>query len=97
MAWTVSGSKRARGKKKRRNMRKLAATNPHTQLQMMRRRSLPGPGVSPEGVLAGLGGAAGLAAGLGGVATALAAGASAEVVEGVPSAFAMPETPLITG
>jgi hypothetical protein len=74
-------------------MRKLAATNPHTQLQMMRRRILPGPAGSAGEALAGLGGAAGFAAGLGGAATALAAGAFAEVVEGTSSACAMPEIP----
>ena len=68
-------------------------TNPHTQLQMMRRRIFPESGISGAELLAGLGGAAGL----GGVATALAPAAFAEVVEGALSSFAMLEAPLITG
>jgi hypothetical protein len=71
-------------------------TNPHTQLQMMRRRIFPESGISGAELLAGLGGAAGFAPGLGGVATALAPTAFPEVVEGAPSAFAMLEAPLIT-
>jgi len=60
---------------------------------MMRLRNLPGPAGSAGEALAGLGAVAGFAAGLGGPATALAAGAFAEVVEGTSSAFAMPKNP----
>src|SRR5581483_851260 len=42
MLWTVLGSNRARGKKKRRNIRKLAVRYPQTAVQMSRRRSLLG-------------------------------------------------------
>ncbi len=63
---------------------------------MMRRRIFPESGMPSPGVLAGLGGAVGFAAVLGGVVTALAAGAFSEVVEGEPSASAMPDAPLIT-
>src|SRR6516225_7137582 len=39
---TVLGSKRARGKKNRRNIRKFATRYPATQLQIIRRRILEG-------------------------------------------------------
>ena len=72
-------------------------TNPHTQLQMNRRRDFPESGTPSPGGFAGLAGVAGFAAGLGGVATALDTSGFAEAVEGAPSTFAMLEAPLITG
>src|SRR5208337_1742968 len=65
---TVLGSKSARGKKKRRNIRRLAPRKPQTQLQTIRRRNLAEGEISSTAALA-LGGAA-LGAGFAGVATA---------------------------
>src|SRR5436309_6313000 len=58
MVWTVLGSKRARGKKNRRNMKKLAARYPHTAVQMSRRRNLFGSGFTSLVAAAGAGFAA---------------------------------------
>ncbi len=77
---TVLGSKRARGKKKRRNIRKFATKYPATQLQMIRRRILPvwslgspSPGTAAEaggaGLVAGAAGLAGFPSGFGGAVT----------------------------
>src|SRR5256885_16521230 len=58
MVWTVLGSKRARGKKNRRNMKKLAARYPQTAVQMSRRRNLFGSGFTSLVADAGAGFAA---------------------------------------
>ena len=71
-------------------------TNPHTQLQMTRRRIFPESGMPSPGEFAALAGVAAFAACLGGVATALGTTAFAGVAEGAPSAFAMLEAPLVT-
>ena len=81
---TVLGSKRARGKKNRRNIRKLATRYPATQLQMIRRRILPGPSFGSllpaaaaeggdAGFVTGAVGVAALPAGFGGAVTGSAA------------------------
>src|SRR5437763_15613622 len=85
MVCTLLGSKRARGKKKRRNMRKDAAMYPHTAVQMSRLRNLLTEGFPVAGP-AGDFPAGALAAGFGGAATAAALG---EAAGGASSGFAI--------
>src|SRR5208283_676718 len=86
---TVLGSKSARGKKKRRNIRRLAARKPQTQLQIILRRSLAEGEISAILALEDPALGAGLAA-------VAAAGTGACVGVGVAESltFAMTETSL---
>jgi hypothetical protein len=86
---TVLGSKRARGKKNRRNIKKLATKYPATQLQMIRRRIFDG--LSFGSLLAepvADGGGAGFVTEVVGVAALPAAFGGGSAATGVEDSFA---------